>query len=69
MDPPWQLASSAPTRGVAISYSQLSDAAIASIPVQLLQTNGFIFLWVINNKYTKALELLTHWGYQLFPPL
>ncbi|KAJ2826210.1 hypothetical protein FBU31_003505, partial [Coemansia sp. 'formosensis'] len=54
MDPPWQLASQAPTRGVAIAYQQLPDVCIESLPIQLLQTSGFIFIWVINNKYTKA---------------
>ncbi|CAO3653180.1 unnamed protein product [Cunninghamella blakesleeana] len=62
-DPPWQLATSAPTRGVAISYQQLPDVCIESVPIEKLQTNGFIFLWVINNKYAKAFELLERWGY------
>ncbi|KAI9330750.1 MT-A70-domain-containing protein [Obelidium mucronatum] len=65
MDPPWQLASNAPSRGVAISYSQLSDQAIQNMPVQLLQkTSGFIFIWVINTKYLQAFELLEKWGYK-----
>ncbi|PIA17424.1 MT-A70-domain-containing protein [Coemansia reversa NRRL 1564] len=63
MDPPWQLASQAPTRGVAIAYQQLPDVCIESLPIQLLQTNGFIFIWVINNKYTKAFQLMKQWGY------
>ena len=45
MDPPWQLASSNPTRGVAIGYSQLADWHIQSLPVRKLQENGFIFMW------------------------
>ncbi|KAJ2798821.1 hypothetical protein H4R20_004679 [Coemansia guatemalensis] len=64
MDPPWQLASQAPTRGVAIAYQQLPDVCIESLPIQLLQTNGFIFIWVINNKYTKAFQLMKQWGYK-----
>ncbi|KAJ1722829.1 hypothetical protein LPJ53_002798 [Coemansia erecta] len=63
MDPPWQLASQAPTRGVAIAYQQLPDVCIESLPIHLLQTNGFIFIWVINNKYTKAFQLMKEWGY------
>ncbi|KAJ2378247.1 hypothetical protein IW150_000917 [Coemansia sp. RSA 2607] len=63
MDPPWQLASQAPTRGVAIAYQQLPDVCIESLPIHLLQTNGFIFIWVINNKYTKAFQLMKQWGY------
>ncbi|KAJ3290219.1 hypothetical protein HK104_006909 [Borealophlyctis nickersoniae] len=63
MDPPWQLASSAPTRGVAIGYQQLPDQLIEGLPIEKLQTNGFIFIWVINNKYTRAFELMEKWGY------
>ncbi|KAJ3036579.1 hypothetical protein HDV00_002539 [Rhizophlyctis rosea] len=63
MDPPWQLASSAPTRGVAIGYQQLPDLLIERLPIEKLQTNGFIFIWVINNKYAKAFELMEKWGY------
>ncbi|KAJ2157156.1 hypothetical protein GGF46_004700 [Coemansia sp. RSA 552] len=64
MDPPWQLASQAPTRGVAIAYQQLPDICIESLPIHLLQTNGFIFIWVINNKYTRAFQLMKQWGYR-----
>lgn len=63
MDPPWQLASQAPTRGVAIAYQQLPDVCIESLPIQTLQTDGFIFIWVINNKYTRAFQLMKQWGY------
>eukprot|EP01137_Pigoraptor_chileana_P009591 Opistho-2@58097 len=63
MDPPWQLAGHAPTRGVALGYNQLPDSAIEDLPVPLLQTNGFIFIWVINNRFSKALELMDKWGY------
>lgn len=64
MDPPWQLASQQPTRGVTIAYQQLPDASIEALPIAKLQDNGFIFLWVINNKYVKAFELLEAWGYE-----
>ncbi|KAJ1658581.1 hypothetical protein IWQ61_002204 [Dispira simplex] len=63
MDPPWQLATHAPTRGVAIGYQQLPDVCIEELPIPLLQQNGFIFIWVINNKYTKAFDLMKKWGY------
>ncbi|ORX43344.1 MT-A70-domain-containing protein [Hesseltinella vesiculosa] len=62
-DPPWQLATHAPTRGVAIAYQQLPDVCIEDLPIEKLQTNGFIFIWVINNKYAKAFELMEKWGY------
>ncbi|KAL1924580.1 uncharacterized protein VTP21DRAFT_4234 [Calcarisporiella thermophila] len=63
MDPPWQLATHAPTRGVAIAYQQLPDVCIEEIPIPSLSKNGFIFIWVINNKYAKAFELMEKWGY------
>jgi mRNA m6A methyltransferase catalytic subunit len=64
MDPPWQLASNQPTRGVAIGYQQLPDQLIQGLPIDTLSTDGFIFIWVINNKYSKAFELMEKWGYK-----
>ncbi|KAK4527629.1 hypothetical protein GAYE_SCF42G5553 [Galdieria yellowstonensis] len=65
MDPPWQLATANPTRGVALGYNQLSDECIASLPIHKLQKNGFMFIWVINAKYRTALHLFQRWGYRL----
>jgi mRNA (2'-O-methyladenosine-N6-)-methyltransferase len=65
MDPPWQLSSSQPSRGVAIAYSSLADDIIQKIPVPKLQTNGFIFIWTINAKYAITVKLMEQWGYQL----
>lgn len=65
MDPPWQLATANPTRGVALGYSQLRDQHIRSLPIQKLQKNGLLFIWVINAKYKTALELFEHWGYKV----
>ena len=64
MDPPWQLATSAPTRGVALGYSQLRDDDIARIPVPKLQENGLLFIWVINARYSFAFQLFKEWGYE-----
>lgn len=64
IDPPWQLSSANPTRGVAIAYDTLSDKEILSMPFNLLQTDGFIFIWVINAKYRFALDFLDHFGYK-----
>lgn len=63
MDPPWQLATHAPTRGVALGYDQMPDMLIEEMPIQTLSTNGFIFIWVINAKYAKAFDLMKRWGY------
>jgi mRNA (2'-O-methyladenosine-N6-)-methyltransferase len=64
MDPPWQLSSSQPTRGVAIAYDTLNDNIITDIPVEKLQTDGFIFIWTINAKFKVTLELIKQWGYK-----
>jgi len=36
MDPPWQLSSSQPSRGVAIAYSSLADDSISKMPIDIL---------------------------------
>jgi len=45
MDPPWQLSSSQPSRGVAIGYSSLADDLISKLPITRLQKAGFLFVW------------------------
>ena len=66
MDPPWQLATHNPTRGVALGYSQLTDSHITNIPVSKLQKDGgFLFVWVINAKYKFCLDLFKEWGYEM----
>lgn len=69
MDPPWRLASANPTRGVSIRFPQLADDMIRSLPLNALQEDGFLFLWVINAKYRLALELIDIWGYKLVDTL
>ena len=64
-DPPWQLSSANPTRGVAIAYETLNDRQILEIPFDKLQTDGFLFIWVINAKYRFALEMMQEYGYKL----
>lgn len=65
MDPPWQLATANPTRGVALGYSQLTDRDIQNLPIPKLQSNGFLFIWVINAKFQFTLDLFERWGYDL----
>jgi mRNA (2'-O-methyladenosine-N6-)-methyltransferase len=65
MDPPWQLATANPTRGVALGYSQLTDKDIQELPVPSLQSDGFLLIWVINAKYQFVLDLFDKWGYEL----
>jgi hypothetical protein len=64
MDPPWQLATANPTRGVSLGYSQLNDHDIVNLPVPQLQSNGFLLVWVINAKYKFTLDLFDKWGYR-----
>ena len=66
MDPPWQLATANPTRGVSLGYSQLQDHDISSLPVpQLQKEGGFLFIWTINAKYKWTLDLFEKWGYRM----
>ncbi|CAI2185596.1 9278_t:CDS:2 [Funneliformis geosporum] len=48
---------------VAIAYQQLPDVCIEELPIPQLQKNGFLFIWVINNKYSKAFDMMKKWGY------
>ena len=52
-----------PSKKVSIAYSQLSDKDIEEIPIHLVQSEGFLFVWVINVKYAKTLEMIQNWGY------
>lgn len=64
MDPPWQLSTSQPSRGVAIAYSSLPDDSISRLPIGDLQESGFLLIWVINAKYSVACNYFKKWGYQ-----
>lgn len=64
MDPPWQLAGQAPSRGVSLMYDQLHDRLIEEMDVACLSQSGLVFIWVINNKFVRALEMMETWGYR-----
>ena len=64
-DPPWQLSSANPTRGVAIAYETLNDSQVLDVPFGKLQTDGFLLVWVINAKYRFALEMMEFHGYTM----
>ena len=59
---------SASLAGVSLGYSQLTDADIVALPVPELQSDGFLFIWVINAKYKFTLDLFQHWGYECASP-
>mmetsp|Transcript_3197 Transcript_3197/g.8630 ORF Transcript_3197/g.8630 Transcript_3197/m.8630 type:complete len:410 (-) Transcript_3197:35-1264(-) len=65
MDPPWQLATANPTRGVALGYSQLTDEDIKNLPINSLQTEGYLLIWVINAKYKLSIDMFQKWGYDI----
>jgi len=65
MDPAWKLTTSNPTRGVCISYACLTDNELLHLPIPELQTDGFLLIWVINSKFTLALEMFDKWGYKV----
>jgi len=50
---------------VAIAYDSLSDEVIQKLPLEKLQTDGFLFIWAINAKYYFSIKLMEHWGYKL----
>ena len=65
-DPPWQLSTANPTRGVAIAYNSMHDERLKKLlRFDKLQKNGFLFVWVINAKYRFAIEMMDHYGYTL----
>lgn len=64
LDPPWQIGSKNPSRGVSISYKTLSDKILTNIPIYHLQDDGFLFIWTINSKYKTCLDLMEYWGYK-----
>ena len=37
---------------------------IKDLPMSTIQENGFLFIWVINNKYKFALEFFDKWKYK-----
>jgi hypothetical protein len=42
----------------------MSNQAIQRIPIHEIQTNGFLFMWVIKSCYAYALEIMESWGYR-----
>lgn len=65
MDPPWQLSTANPTRGVAIAYDTLNDNDVINMPLWKIQNAGFLFIWVINAKYKFAFDLFDQQGYKV----
>lgn len=41
----------------------MGDDTISAIPLKSIQSDGYLFMWVINAKYRIALEMISYWGY------
>ncbi|KAK8884137.1 hypothetical protein M9Y10_043243 [Tritrichomonas musculus] len=65
MDPPWQIAVANVTRGVNIAYEQLATPDIAAMPLQYVQDNGFLFMWVIASQLMNGIKMMRDWGYKV----
>jgi len=50
---------------VAIAYETLNDREILTLPFDKIQTDGFLFIWVINAKYRFAISMMEENGYKL----
>jgi N6-adenosine-specific RNA methylase IME4 len=65
MDPPWQIAVATMTRGVTISYDQLDAGTIAKMPLGEIQTDGYLFMWVIASQFMNGILMMEKWGYHI----
>jgi N6-adenosine-specific RNA methylase IME4 len=65
MDPPWQITTGTITRGVNISYHQLDVNIIGEMPLRQVQSNGYIFMWVIASQFANGVLMLERWGYEV----
>ena len=67
MDPPWiiQQNPNKVTRGVELGYDQMEENAIATMPLDLIQTDGYVFMWVVAREFSNGLKMLERWGYQV----
>ena len=65
MDPPWILQTKKMTRGVEIMYEQMPENDIASIPLNFVQKDGYIFMWVVAKEFSNGLRMLELWGYEV----
>ena len=60
MDSAWRL------RG-ALPYETMSDSEILAAPLKMLQENGFLFQWYVNEKKEVAAALMAKHGYKVAP--
>jgi mRNA (2'-O-methyladenosine-N6-)-methyltransferase len=56
-DPPYEV-------DLAIPYTTLEDDILLNMPFELVQDDGFIFLWVISSKLLLGLHILEKHHYR-----
>lgn len=66
MDPPWFVQGNIDktTRGVELGYEQMKLKDIKKIDITKIQSNGYMFMWVVSSTYSEAIEILNDWGYE-----
>jgi N6-adenosine-specific RNA methylase IME4 len=64
MDPPWRIQVSG-SAFLELTYELMAFEEIASLPINILQTNGFVFLWTVVSLFERAVTLLGDWGYRI----
>ena len=58
MDPPWR------NTQIELDYPTMTDEEISNLPVNRLQKQGYLFLWVTKGKLKKAFKMFDKWGYK-----
>ena len=58
-DPPWQSASSSPTRGTTLSYQTATDNVIKrGLQINHIQEDGFLFVWAPVSRITQMIQCM-----------
>ena len=64
-DPPWKITSKNAKKGVNLKYDMMDDEDILNMPLETLQEDGYMMLWICNSKRELALKCVKKWGYQI----
>lgn len=62
-DPPWEIGNGAPTTGLTLNYSTLTDKQIMNMNIRKIQKKGFLFLWTVEGKTEVALNWIRKMNY------
>ena len=65
MDPPWPISVAATTRGVSLGYDIMEIDQIAAMPIDLVQSNGFLIMWVVASTLADGINMMKKWGYKI----